>query len=125
MPPDTHARPPRWNFDVDRYISPFVVPAETVTRHLPPILRRFLGRHERPPRPLGNLPALAWGFVGTVGSLSLIYAVNRHVLGANDGGAPLILGSYVRASIAQRHIPQGRQKERRTDTNTHARTHTQ
>lgn len=87
---------PRWNFEIDRYINPFILPSPV--EHLPSLARRFLGRHDHPPRRLGNILTVVWAFIGALGALSLISVVCKEipVFESSEGGGPLVLGSFVR-----------------------------
>ncbi|KAJ4397828.1 hypothetical protein N0V93_002065 [Gnomoniopsis smithogilvyi] len=88
------------NVDVDRFINPYLLPSPA--RRLPPLFSRFLGYRHEQPRQLGNVIVAVWSFIGTLASLSLIYAVNGQLPAfIQNQQAPLILGSFGAAAVLE------------------------
>lgn len=85
--------PSEWNVNIDQYINPFLLSPRQ--QCFPPVIRRFIGNRDQPPRPLGNVFAVIWCFIGTLAALSLVFAVSKQIPGLESRDAPLILGSFV------------------------------
>lgn len=81
------------NFDIDRYLNPFVPPPPW--KHLPYPVARFLGHRETTPQVTGNLMHIFWTFIGVFVSILLIEGVSKHVPSFESHGAPMIVGSFV------------------------------
>lgn len=82
-----------WNIDIDRVINPYIPPPPR--KLSAPIVLHFLGYHEHPQQPLGNIIVIIWSFIGSLSALSLIYIVCRQIPAFESLDAPLILGSFV------------------------------
>ncbi|KAF3764168.1 hypothetical protein M406DRAFT_277656, partial [Cryphonectria parasitica EP155] len=92
--------PSGWNIDIDRYINPFI--RSPRKQNLPPAIARFLGYRDHPPRLFGNVLIIAYAFIGTLSSLSLIYAVSNQIQALGIGtDSPLILGSFGAAAVLE------------------------
>lgn len=82
-----------WNFDIDRFINPFV-PAPRW--HLVPRpVAHFLGHRDGPNKPLGNVLTAFWSLVGAFCGVALVAEVSKRVPSFEARDAPEIVGSFV------------------------------
>ncbi|KAK6833854.1 Transmembrane protein [Apiospora arundinis] len=91
--------PSQWDFDIDAYLNPYL--PSPPWKRLPRFLTHFVGYRSRPQQPIGNLPMIAWAFVGVFAALSIIEVVGRHVESFGAKGAPLIIGSFGAAAVLE------------------------
>ncbi|GAB0137283.1 hypothetical protein EsDP_00005555 [Epichloe bromicola] len=91
----------KWNFDIDRYLNPFVPPPPW--KHLPYPVARFLGHRETKPEVTGNLMHIFWTFIGVFVAILLIEGVSKHVPSFESHGAPMIVGSFGAAAVLEFH----------------------
>ena len=81
------------NFDIDRYLNPFLPPSQI--HHFPRPISRFLGHRESSRPNVGNIVSLIWSFVGAFSGIALIAGVFRASSVIHHTGAPIIIGSFV------------------------------
>ncbi|KAJ5145796.1 uncharacterized protein N7515_000360 [Penicillium bovifimosum] len=97
--PVTLSRPSTWNFDIDRYVNPFL-PAPRW--HLwPRPVAYMLGHRESPPKPMGNVLIALWSIVGAFCSVALVASVSQRVPSFEARGAPAIIGSFGAAAAIE------------------------
>ncbi|KAJ6002140.1 hypothetical protein N7522_007367 [Penicillium canescens] len=95
----TLSDPSTWQFDIDRYINPFV-PAPRW--HLvPKPVARMLGHREESPKPVGNIPIAFWSLVGAFCGVALVASVSKRVPSFEARGAPAIIGSFGAAAVLE------------------------
>ena len=91
--PVTLSHPTTWNFDIDRYLNPFV-PAPRW--HLVPRpIAHMLGYRDRPPKPIGNIVVALWSLLGAFCGVALIASVTKRVPSFEARDATAIIGSFV------------------------------
>ena len=83
-----------WNFDIDRFLNPFVPPPPW--RYLPYPVARFFGYRKTKPAEMGNVMPAFWAFIGVFCAILLIEAVSKRVPSFESHGVPIIVGSFVR-----------------------------
>lgn len=87
---------PTWDshLNIDQYINPYLLPpAQALSRDR---LLRLLGlQNHDPRRPIGNFACVIWAFVGTVGALSVISVIAKHIPAFQAAGTPLTIASFV------------------------------
>ncbi|KAF3358597.1 hypothetical protein VdG1_00157 [Verticillium dahliae VDG1] len=88
----TRIQPSQWNFDIDRFINPFV--PHPPWRHLPTPVSRFFGYRKTKPDNTGNLVLILWAFIGIFCGIAVIELVSDHVPSFRHHGAPIIVGSF-------------------------------
>lgn len=86
-----------WNFDIDRFLNPFV-PAPPWP-HLPYPIARWFGYRKTKPQPTGNLMPVFWAFIGVFCAITIIEAVSMHIPSFLSRDTPIIVGSFVRALV--------------------------
>ncbi|KAI1829955.1 hypothetical protein DTO013E5_5423 [Penicillium roqueforti] len=97
--PMTLSRPTTWNFDIDRYLNPFV-PAPRW--HLVPRpVAYMLGYRDRPPKPLGNIVVAFWASIGAFCGVALVASVSKRVPSFKAHDATTILGSFGAAAVIE------------------------
>ncbi|KAJ5958700.1 uncharacterized protein N7479_005850 [Penicillium vulpinum] len=97
--PVTLSRPTTWNFDIDRYLNPFV-PAPRW--HLvPKPVAYMLGYRDRPPKPIGNIVIAFWSLVGAFCGVALVASVSKRVPSFQAHDAPVIIGSFGAAAVIE------------------------
>ncbi|KAH8676685.1 HPP family protein-like protein [Tricladium varicosporioides] len=87
-----------FNFDVDRYINPFI-PRPRV-HLLPKPVSWLLGHRAKPPRPIGNVVVWFWSFIGAFCGLLAVEAVFR-TAALKNYGTPVIIASLGAAAILE------------------------
>lgn len=91
--PVTLSRPTTWNFDIDRYLNPFV-PAPR-WHLIPRPVAYILGYRDRPPKPIGNILIALWSLVGAFCGVALVASVSKRVPSFEARDATVIVGSFV------------------------------
>lgn len=82
-----------WNFDIDRFINPFV-PAPRW--HLVPRpIAHILGHRDRPTKPSGNILTAFWSLIGAFCGVALVAEVSKRVPVFEAREGPHIVGSLV------------------------------
>ncbi|ORY17579.1 HPP family-domain-containing protein [Clohesyomyces aquaticus] len=89
-------RPREWNFDIDRYINPYLPPSRL--HRLPTPLSRFLGYRRKETQDVGNVLQAWWGFVGAFCGLAAVAAVFNNSGDIQARHPPAMIASFVRAS---------------------------
>ncbi|KAK6586596.1 hypothetical protein PZA11_001653 [Diplocarpon coronariae] len=87
-----------FNFDIDRYINPFVPRSRLYL--LPKPISWFLGHRGKAPAPLCDVTAWFWAFVGAFAGILAIEAVFRTERLRSDG-APIVVASLGAAAILE------------------------
>ncbi|KND90043.1 Transmembrane protein [Tolypocladium ophioglossoides CBS 100239] len=88
-----------WNFNIDRFLNPFVPPPPW--RYLPYPVARFFGYRKTKPQETGNLMPVFWAFIGIFCAILLIEAVSKRVPSFESHGAPIIVGSFGAAAVLE------------------------
>ncbi|POR38517.1 Transmembrane protein [Tolypocladium paradoxum] len=88
-----------WNFNIDRFLNPFVPPPPW--RFLPYPVARFFGYRKTKPQETGNLMPVFWAFIGIFCAILLIEAVSKRVPSFESHGAPIIVGSFGAAAVLE------------------------
>ncbi|KAG5982712.1 hypothetical protein E4U55_001502 [Claviceps digitariae] len=88
-----------WNFNIDRYLNPFVPPPPW--KYLPYPVAWFLGHRKTKPRETGNLMPIFWASIGIFAAILLIQGVSKQVPSFAAHGAPLIVGSFGAAAVLE------------------------
>lgn len=83
-----------WDFDIDRFLNPFIPPPPW--KYLPYPLAHFLGYRRTRRRPSGNLMPVFWAFIGIFSTILLIEAVSYQIPSFRARRVPTIVGSFVR-----------------------------
>ena len=83
---------PSFDFDVDRYINPFI-PRNRV-HLLPKPISWILGHRSSAPAPIGSVVVWWWSFFGALCGILVVEAVFETKLLTSDG-APIVIGSFV------------------------------
>ncbi|KAJ5271589.1 hypothetical protein N7524_004858 [Penicillium chrysogenum] len=97
--PVTLSHPTTWNFDIDRYLNPFV-PAPRW--HLVPRpIAHMLGYRDRPPKPIGNIVVALWSLLGAFCGVALIASVTKRVPSFEARDATAIIGSFGAAAVIE------------------------
>ncbi|KXG50066.1 uncharacterized protein PGRI_060330 [Penicillium griseofulvum] len=97
--PVTLSHPTTWNFDIDRYLNPFV-PAPRW--HLVPRpVAYMLGYRDRPPKPIGNILIALWSLLGAFCGVALVASVSKRVPAFEARDAPTIIGSFGAAAVIE------------------------
>ncbi|PHH61075.1 hypothetical protein CDD81_786 [Ophiocordyceps australis] len=95
--------PPRhwaWNFDIDRFLNPFV--PRPPWRHVPYPIAHFLGYRKTKPQATGNVVPVFWSFIGIFCAIIIIEQATKHVSAFEDNGVPtVIVGSFGAAAVLQ------------------------
>ncbi|KAJ5148707.1 hypothetical protein N7448_000285 [Penicillium atrosanguineum] len=88
-----------WNFDIDRFIDPFV-PAPRW--HLVPRpIAHFLGYRDTPNKPLGNVLTAFWSLIGAFCGVALVAEVSKRVPSIVARDAPKVVGSFGAAAVIE------------------------
>ncbi|EEY19543.1 HPP family protein [Verticillium alfalfae VaMs.102] len=95
----TRIQPSQWNFDIDRFINPFV--PHPPWRHLPTPVSRFFGYRKTKPDNTGNFVLILWAFIGIFCGIAVIELVSDHVPSFRHHGAPIIVGSFGAAAVLE------------------------
>ena len=86
------ARARRWNFDIDRYLNPFI--PRNQSKKLPRPIAHFLGDRTTPQKDVGNVLLSFWSCVG--GFMSIIIMESIFMIPAiRDLNPPLMIASFV------------------------------
>ncbi|KJZ80141.1 hypothetical protein HIM_00855 [Hirsutella minnesotensis 3608] len=88
-----------WNFDVDRYLNPFV--PSPPWNHIPYPVAWFLGHRKTQQHDHGNLMVIFWAFIGIFASLLTIQAVTPRVPLFEAHNVPIIVGSFGAAAVLE------------------------
>lgn len=83
----------RWNFNIDRFLDPFVPPPPW--KYIPYPVSYWLGYRKTKPQETGNLMPIFWAFLGVFGAIAMIEAVSKHVASFAPHHVPNIVGSFV------------------------------
>lgn len=83
----------RWNFNIDRFLNPFVPPPPW--KHIPYPVSYWFGYRKTKPADTGNLMPIFWAFLGVFGAIAMIEAVSKHVHSFAPHHVPNIVGSFV------------------------------
>ncbi|KAJ5836479.1 hypothetical protein N7447_002505 [Penicillium robsamsonii] len=95
----TLSRPTTWNFDIDRYMNPFV-PAPR-WHLIPRPVAHMLGYRDKPPKPMGNIVVALWSLVGAFCGVALVASVSKRVPSFEARDAPVIIGSFGAAAVIE------------------------
>ncbi|KAK2626542.1 hypothetical protein QTJ16_003717 [Diplocarpon rosae] len=87
-----------FNFDIDRYINPFVPRPRLYL--LPKPISWFLGHREKPTAPVGDVIVWFWAFIGALAGILAVEAVFRTDRLRSDG-APTVIASLGAAAILE------------------------
>ena len=90
--PDTMPEP-ALNFDIDRYINPFV--PRSRLHLLPRPISWFLGYRSQPMPRIGSVLVWWWSFFGGFVAILVVEAV-FHTQAIRDHGSPIVIASLVR-----------------------------
>lgn len=82
-----------WNFDLDRYLNPYI-PLSRL-HLLPKPVARILGhRHDHPAPSIGNVLVWWWAFIGAFSGILIVEAV-FHTKKLEAEGLPMVIASLV------------------------------
>jgi hypothetical protein len=90
-----------WNFDIDRFLNPFVPPPPW--QQIPYPIAHFLGHRKSENKKIGNLVVTFWAFIGIFCAILIIEAASKAVHAFQDHGAPIIIASFVRTTLSIRY----------------------
>ncbi|KXH67374.1 HPP family protein [Colletotrichum salicis] len=91
--------PRNWDFDIDRFLNPFVLPPPW--KHLPYPIAHFFGYRKSKPQNVGNLVSIFWACVGVFCGVAVVSIVSRQIPSFRDHGAPIIVGSFGAAAVLE------------------------
>ncbi|ROW04848.1 hypothetical protein VMCG_04728 [Cytospora schulzeri] len=91
--------PWKWHLNIDQYTNPYLFPPRRFFLHVR--LQRILGLQDHPQRKIGNVACIISAFVGTVGAVSVISLVARHISAFHAAGTPLTVGSFGAAAVLE------------------------
>ncbi|KAJ0158860.1 Transmembrane protein [Colletotrichum tanaceti] len=91
--------PREWNFDIDRFLNPFIPPPPW--RHLPYPIAHFFGYRRSKPRNVGNLVPIFWACIGVFCGVAVVAIVSRQIPVFKEHGAPIIVGSFGAAAVLE------------------------
>ncbi|KAJ5794644.1 hypothetical protein N7457_001243 [Penicillium paradoxum] len=97
--PVTLSRPSTWNFDIDRYLNPFV-PAPPWNL-VPRPIAHLLGYRGDGPKPMGNILMALWSLLGAFCGVALVASVSKRVPSFEARDAPAIVGSFGAAAVLE------------------------
>ena len=82
----------QWNFDIDRYLNPFIPPNQS--KKLPKPVAHFLGHRPAPQKDVGNMLLSFWSCVGGFISIILMESIFM-IPGIKGLNPPLMIASFV------------------------------
>jgi hypothetical protein len=85
--------PAAWNFDIDRYLNPFI--PSPPWRWVPYPIAYFLGHKKQAPKAVGNVIITLWAFVGIFAGLLVVEAVSTHIPVFEHRHGPIVIASFV------------------------------
>ncbi|RFU80517.1 hpp family [Trichoderma arundinaceum] len=88
-----------WNFNIDRFLNPFVPPPPW--NHIPYPIAHWFGFRKTKPKDTGNLMPIFWAFIGVFGAIAMIEAVGHHVASFPPHHVPVIVGSFGAAAVLE------------------------
>ncbi|KXH62604.1 HPP family protein [Colletotrichum nymphaeae SA-01] len=91
--------PRNWDFDIDRFLNPFVPPPPW--KYLPYPISHFFGYRKSKPQNVGNLVSIFWACVGVFCGVAVVSIVSRQIPSFRDHGAPIIVGSFGAAAVLE------------------------
>ncbi|KAL3299630.1 hpp family protein [Colletotrichum asianum] len=94
-----HCNPESWNFDIDRFLNPFVPPPPWA--HLPYPVSHFFGYRKSKPDNTGNLVPIFWACIGVFCGVAAVSVVSRQIPSFREHGAPIIVGSFGAAAVLE------------------------
>ncbi|KAF5526372.1 Transmembrane protein [Colletotrichum aenigma] len=94
-----HCNPKSWNFDIDRFLNPFVPPPPWA--HLPYPVSHFFGYRKSKPDNTGNLVPIFWACIGVFCGVAAVAVVSRQIPSFREHGAPIIVGSFGAAAVLE------------------------
>ncbi|PNP46862.1 HPP family protein [Trichoderma gamsii] len=89
----------RWNFNIDRFLNPFVPPPPW--KYVPYPVSYWFGYRKTKPADTGNLMPIFWAFLGVFGAIAMIEAVSKHVASFAPHHVPNIVGSFGAAAVLE------------------------
>ncbi|KAK1249399.1 hypothetical protein MKX07_002915 [Trichoderma sp. CBMAI-0711] len=96
------ARHHSWNFNIDRFLNPFIPPPPW--NHIPYPIAYWFGYRKTKPQSTGNLMPVFWAFIGVFGAIAMIEAVGKHVASFPPHHVPLIVGSFGAAAVLEFYV---------------------
>ncbi|KZL82526.1 hpp family protein [Colletotrichum incanum] len=91
--------PREWNFDIDRFLNPFIPPPPW--KHLPYPIAHFFGYRKSKPNNVGNLLSVFWACIGVFCGVAVVALVSRQIPIFKEHGAPIIVGSFGAAAVLE------------------------
>ncbi|WQF82159.1 hypothetical protein CDEST_07173 [Colletotrichum destructivum] len=91
--------PREWNFDIDRFLNPFIPPPPW--QHLPYPIAHFFGHRRSKPSNVGNLVPIFWACIGVFCGVAVVAIVSRQIPVFKEHGAPIIVGSFGAAAVLE------------------------
>ncbi|PTB66837.1 hypothetical protein BBK36DRAFT_1198608 [Trichoderma citrinoviride] len=88
-----------WNFNIDRFLNPFIPPPPW--NHIPYPVAYWFGYRKTKPQGTGNLMQIFWAFIGVFAAILMIEAVGKHVASFPPHHVPLIVGSFGAAAVLE------------------------
>ncbi|EFQ31515.1 HPP family protein [Colletotrichum graminicola] len=91
--------PREWNFDIDRFINPFI--PHPPWEHLPYPIAHFFGYRKAKPINAGNIVPVFWACIGVFCGVAVVALVSRQIPVFREHGAPIIVGSFGAAAVLE------------------------
>ncbi|WYZ36911.1 hypothetical protein EsH8_II_000417 [Colletotrichum jinshuiense] len=91
--------PKSWNFDIDRFLNPFVPPSPW--KHIPYPISHFFGYRKTKPEHVGNLVAIFWACIGVFCGVAVVAVISHQIPSFQEHGAPIIVGSFGAAAVLE------------------------
>ncbi|KAI3553707.1 HPP family protein [Colletotrichum abscissum] len=91
--------PRNWDFDIDRFLNPFVPPPPW--KYLPYPISHCFGYRKSKPQNVGNLVSIFWACIGVFCGVAVVSIVSRQIPSFRDHGAPIIVGSFGAAAVLE------------------------
>ncbi|GKT56608.1 HPP family protein [Colletotrichum tofieldiae] len=91
--------PREWNFDIDRFLNPFIPPPPW--KHLPYPIAHIFGYRKSKPDNVGNLVPIFWACIGVFCGVAVVALVSRQIPIFKEHGAPIIVGSFGAAAVLE------------------------
>ncbi|OLN92254.1 Transmembrane protein [Colletotrichum chlorophyti] len=95
----SRCKPTSWNFDIDRFLNPWVPPPPW--KHIPYPIAHFFGYRQTPRENVGNLIQVFWACIGVFCGVAVVAVISRQIPTFKDHGAPIIVGSFGAAAVLE------------------------